>query len=123
MPSKLDAYRPEIARWRLQGLTWRGIAQQLAAESEVKVRADELLRYMRRASKKAAKILAELAPLEALEAKQRSRLPEPPSRAVPKGSGPDLEKVKREIAADRAKQERQPSKWDTLEPDFRKPQP
>jgi hypothetical protein len=123
MPSKLDAYRPQIAQWRLQGLPWRAIAQQLTAESEVKVRADELLRYMRRASKKAAKILAELAPLEALEAKQRSRLPEPPSRAVPKGSGPDLEKVKREIAADRAKQERPPSKWDTLEPDFRKPQP
>jgi hypothetical protein len=107
----------------LQGLPWRAIAQQLTAESEVKVRADELLRYMRRASKKAAKILAELAPLEALEAKQRSRLSEPPSRAVAKGGGPDLEKIKREIAGDRAKQERPPSKWDTLEPDFRKPQP
>ena len=76
---------------------------------------------MRRASKKAAKILAELAPLEALEAKQRSRLAEPPSRAV-KRQRTRFEKVKREIAADRAKQERPPSKWDTLEPDFRKPQ-
>ena len=67
------------------------------------MRADELLRYMRRASKKAAKILAELAPLEALEAKQRSRLSEPPSRAVAKGGGPDLEKIKKEIAARQGK--------------------
>lgn len=87
--------------------------------------ADELLRYMRRASKKAAKILAELAPLEALEAKQRARLAEPPP-AVPtvggKRSQPTVEEIKKRVAAEIEREQRPVSKWDKLEPDFRKPQ-
>ena len=125
MPSKLDAYRPRITQWRLHGLPWRVIAQKLTAESRIKVTADELLRYMRRASKKAAKILAELAPLEALEAKQRARLSEPPP-AVPtvggKRSQPTVEEIKKRVAAEIEREQRPVSKWDKLEPDFRKPQ-
>ena len=125
MPSKLDAYRPRITQWRLQGLPWRIIAQKLADESGLKVTADELLRYMRRASKKAAKILAELAPLEALEAKKRASLSEPPP-AVPivggKRSQPTVEEIKKRVAAEIEREQRPLSKWDKLEPDFRKPQ-
>ena len=125
MPSKLDAYRPRITQWRLGGLPWRVIAQKLTAESGIKVTADEVLRYMRRASKKAAKILAELAPLEALEAKKRASLSEPPP-AVPtvggKRSQPTVEEIKKQVAAEIAERERASSKWDRLEPDFRKPQ-
>ena len=126
MPSKLDVYRPRITQWRLGGLPWRVIAQKLTAESGIKVTADELLRYMRRASKKAAKILAELAPLEALEARQRSRLSESLSQAVGKVDGkrsqPTVEEIKKQVAAEIAERERASSKWDRLEPDFRKPQ-
>jgi hypothetical protein len=122
MPSKLDAHRPQIAQWRLHGLPWRAIAEKLVAESGVKVTNDELLRYMRRANNKAAKILAELASLHALEARKHASLLAPTPQAVAKGGGPDLEKIKREIVADRERQQRPPSKWDRLEPDFRKPQ-
>ena len=122
MPSKLDV--PPLLPMEIEGLPWRVIAQKLRL-SQVKVTADELLRYMRRASKKAAKILAELAPLEALEAKQRARLSEPPP-AVPtvggKRSQPTVEEIKKRVAAEIEREQRPVSKWDKLEPDFRKPQ-
>ena len=129
MPSKLDAYRPQIAEWRLHGLPWRAIAEKLAAESGVKVTNDELLRYMRRANNKAAKILAELASLHALEARKRSSLSEPPavggaSQTVGNvgEKRPTVEEIKKQVAAEIAERERASSKWDRLEPDFRKPQ-
>ena len=91
--------------------------------------ADELLRYMRRANNKAAKILAELAPLEALEAKKRARLSEPPPleglqqlETLAKTPQPTVEEIKKQVAAEIAKGKRALSKWDKLEPDFRKPQ-
>jgi hypothetical protein len=129
MPSKLDAYRPQITQLRLHGLPWRAIAEKLAAESGVKVTNDELLRYMRRANNKAAKILAELASLHALEAKKRASLSGPPavggaSQAVGNvgEKRPTVEEIKKQVAAEMAGRKQASSKWDRLEPDFRKPQ-
>ena len=121
MPSKLDAYRPQIAEWRLHGLPWRAIAEKLAAESGVKVTNDELLRYMRRANNKAAKILAELASLHALEARKRSSLSEPAavggaSQAVGNvgEKRPTVEEIKKQVAAEMAERERASSKWSPI---------